>query len=449
MTEKPIMQTSKTIYNDQLYEQIYNQKTKQTNYVTYERNTNEVIFLDFLEDSFIKYIPINNELLQKQAVILAEKPIEYNDEKTLDKEITNFINQYVDISKIHEKQATWYVKLTWVSDNLHTIPYLRALGDYGTGKTRYLDVIGGICYKPMFVGGSVRSAPIYRIIDQWRGTAIFDEFTLKQSDETQDIIQILNNGFQRGKPVLRCKDGNYDNVIPFDPFGPKILATKKEFKDTALESRCVTEILKETNRTDIPIDLGESFFKKRQELQNKLLMYRLKNWDKIKPDNIKNIDFGPIQPRIKQCFLPFTVLFSHKKEVLKVFIKEVKKYNSKLIEGNSSSFDGLIVNCYAKMRNDNWEFITSKNIRETLINEYNFKDTLNVRTIGKHLKALGFESNPEKTPGGTKRVIHIEDNNLKRLIFRYVNTDLQEEYLDNILKNGPQKKLLEVANEER
>jgi hypothetical protein len=101
----------------------------------------------------------------------------------------------------------------------------------------------------MYVGGAVRSAPIYRVIERWRGTAIFDEFALSKSDETTDIIQILNNGFQRGKPVLRCKDGDYNDVECFDSFGPKILATRKQFEDRALESRCITEMTSSQNES--------------------------------------------------------------------------------------------------------------------------------------------------------------------------------------------------------
>ena len=30
-------------------------------------------------------------------------------------------------------------------------PYLRALGDYGTGKTRFIQTVGVLCYRPMLV----------------------------------------------------------------------------------------------------------------------------------------------------------------------------------------------------------------------------------------------------------------------------------------------------------
>jgi len=448
MTDKQqTMITSKVIYNDRLFEQIYEPKRNLSYYISWDESKNDIVPMDYIEDSSIKYLPIVDDLLQKQCVILPTKPIEYGDEKTLQQEIYDFTYEYVDITDVFRKQSTWYIFLTWITEKLNTIPYLRALGDYGTGKTRFEDVIGGLCYKPMFVGGAIRSAPIFRVIDLWRGTAIFDEFTLQKSDESQDIIQILNSGYQRGKPVLRCKEGSFE-VVAFDPFGPKVLATKKQFTDRALESRCITETLRETNRNDIPIDLGSSFFEKRQELQNKLLMYRFKNWNKIEPDKTKYINFGNIQPRIKQTFLPFTVLFAHDEKTLQQFIKEVKTYNGKIIEENVNSFDGQIMNCYIELKKNYIDFITPKDIRNELVNKHNFKDTLNSRTVGKHLKALGFESKPTKTPDGTKRIISIDKNHITRLIFRYINSEDQEDALKLDFSASQQKTIdVEAENE--
>ena len=54
--------------------------------------------------------------------------------------------------------------LSWCYDVLNTVPYLRALGDYGTGKSRFEDIIGGLCYKPMFTNGAITPAVIYRVL---------------------------------------------------------------------------------------------------------------------------------------------------------------------------------------------------------------------------------------------------------------------------------------------
>jgi hypothetical protein len=397
--------------------------------------------VDYLEDTSIKYLPIMDEGLQKQAVLLPSGTIEYSDVKTLEKEINGYIYKYVDVSDEHRQKATWYIMLSWVTDKLNTMPYLRALGDYGTGKTRYEDAIGGLCYKPMFMSGAVRSAPIYRIIDLWRGTAIFDEFTLNKSDETEDIIKILNNGYQRGKPVIRCASDNYDKLKYFDPFGPKIISSRKTFNDHALESRCITEIMKETDRKDIPIDLPTTFFKERLELRNKLLLYRFKTWDKINPDTTIEIDFGHIQPRIKQSFLPFTVLFQHDVQILEHFINGVKQHNSKMIDENSTSIDGQILQYYLESVSNSIPYITARDIRNTMINDGGWKDTLDERTVGKHLKALGFENKPIKVDGKTRRVLEISAGRLKHLIYRYVPEEKQNEISEIVLKEKPQKDL--------
>jgi hypothetical protein len=420
-TQKPkIILTSKLIYNGDLLEQIYDPKQKTSEYLRLVKEPQEPIIMDKVEDGDKIYLPIHDELLEKQAVILPSTATEYNTEEELREEIYYFIEAWVDISEEHRQQATWYIMLSWVVDKLHTIPYLRALGDYGTGKTRYLDVIGGLCYKPMFVGGSVRSAPIYRIIDLWRGTAIFDEFTLNKSDETEDIIQILNNGYQRGKAVLRCNTNNIEKLRAFDPFGAKVLASRKQFYDKALESRCITEIMKMTGRGDIPIDLTSQFYKKRQELQNKLLMYRFRNWNCINPDESITIDFGDILPRIKQSFFPFTVLFQHDREKLEWFIDYAKEFNREIIEENSTSLDGLIVNYYIQSKENCEPYITAKDIRNKIVNDGYSSEKLNSRTVGKHLKALGFESKPRKWESHTVRDVLINPDKLEMLKRRYV-----------------------------
>jgi len=439
-SKEEIIETSKLLYGITLYEQIYKPKQKLSYYLGWDAEKQETIPMEYIEDGNRKYLPIHDEGLEKKAILLPSDTEEYDNTESLNKEINDFIYKYVDISNEHRQKATWYIRLSWILDNLNTIPYLRALGDYGTGKTRYEDVIGGLCYKPMYVGGAVRTPPIYRIIDLWRGTAIFDEFTLSKSDETEDIIKILNNGYQRGKPVIRCSSENYDKVKYFDPFCSKIISSRKQFNDRALESRCITEVMKETDRTDIPIDLTNSFFEEQMTLRNKLLLYRFKTWNKINTEETVKIDFGHIQPRVKQSFLPFTVLFQHDKKILDNFIVEVISFNNKLIEENSTNLDGMIVNSFIEMKKGYFPIITSKDIRNELVNQHGYSEKLNARIVGKHLKALGFVSRAKTIEGKTQRLLEIEDVRLKHLIYRYVLLENQDKTIEEVL-NRSQKEL--------
>lgn len=433
--KQEIKEVSKIVYNDTLYEQVYDPKTKQSYYIGWDKQKQEPVFADEIIHDPIKYIPIRDELLEKGAVTLPNEATEYNSIQDLELEIDAFIQTWLDISEEHRQKAVWYILLTWLIDKIDTIPYLRALGDYGTGKTRYLDVIGGLCYKPMFVGGAPTPAPIFRTIDLWRGTTIFDEFTLDKSDETQDIIKILNCGYQRGKPVIRCDKNNPEKVNAFDPFGAKIIASRKTFYDQALESRCITEIMKQTNRNDLPIGFTKEFKETKKELQNKLLMYRFKNINEINPDESITIDFGNIQPRIKQSFIPFTILFQHNNKRLTEFIQYVKNYNKQTVEENSTTFDGQIINHYIQLldehdqeqqtlENDDYQtpHITASTIKDSMTNNGWKEEDLKIRTIGRHLKALGFTSTPTKIAGKTQRIITINEENLERIRSRYTVT---------------------------
>jgi hypothetical protein len=431
--EIKIVQTSRFTYEGKLLEQIYEPETNSTYFLQWNPDEDEPSRLSNIINNDVKFSPIIDDLLQKKAVILPSGIEEYNSDEELEEDIDIFIKTWLDVSDDCRQKAVWYVMLSWNIDRLNTIPYLRALGDYGTGKTRYLDVIGGICYKPMYVGGSVRAAPIYRVIDLWRGTAVFDEFTLSKSDETEDIVQILNNGYQRGKPVLRCDATNYDKVKCFDPFGAKILATRTEFADKALESRCITEIMKMTSNNKVPTDLTKRFYDSRNILQNKLLLYRFRNWNQKETDDSVAIDFGNILPRIKQSLSPFTVLFQYDKEKLKKFITYAQEYNRKIVEENASSFDGQLVNAYISLLENHEEHqqyledyhpdqITASDVRGVLINDGWEENKINVRTVGKHLKTLGFENNLLRIGTKVKKVLSIDNDKLNSLKLKYFVT---------------------------
>ncbi len=438
MTEKEKtikIQTSRVSQGDTIYEQIYNCETKETCYQSWNEDEQKLENFDTIIIGNREYSPIRDELLEKNAIILPTGAIEYGEEDDLDREIADFIKEWLDISEEHLQKAVWYVRLSWIVDKLQTIPYLRALGDYGTGKTRYLDVLGGICYKPMFIGGAVKAAPIYRIIDLWRGTAIFDEFTLTKSDETEGIIQILNNGYERGKAVLRCDTNNVEKIRAFDPFGAKILAGRTQFTDKALESRCITEIMASTPRTEIPSFLTPKYYEQRCILQNKLLMYKFKKLKTIKLEKSIGIDLGFILPRIKQSLLPFTVLFQDNPKKLAQFIKDAEEYNTKIIEENANSFDGAIVNAYLQLKCNSEPYILAKDVADFMMRENQFKD-VDSRLVGRHLKALGFHSKPKKWEGRTIREITIPKEKWVVLTQRYV---LEEQKIKTEQKNLDEK----------
>ena len=228
--------------------------------------------------TLVPYSPGNN-LLTHRVLLLPSSAAEYDSAAVLVGEVRCFIHRYVDLSEAFETVATHYVLLTWLYDAFNELPYLRVRGDYGCGKSRFLLTVASICYKPIFASGASTVSPLFRLIDQVGGTLIVDEADFWASDERAEIIKILNNGNARGFPVLRNEITPTKEFNPraFDIFGPKIIATRHEFEDQALESRCLTEVLGRRNlRSDIPINLPKQFDREAEVMRNRLLMYRFR-----------------------------------------------------------------------------------------------------------------------------------------------------------------------------
>lgn len=264
-----------------------------------------------IEKSFviegIRYVPYSarNNLLSHRVLLLPSGMSEYGSVEHLVAELRSFIHRYVDLDPTFEEVAAHYVLLTWGYDVFNALPYLRVRGDYGSGKSRFLLTIGSLCYKPIFASGASTVSPLFRLIDQVGGTLVVDEADFWQSDERAEIIKILNNGNARGFPVLRSEVTPTKEFNPraFNIYGPKVIATRHEFQDEALESRCLTQQLgRRTLRADIPISLPRAFDEEAQNLRNKLLKFRF--------DRFASLDEPPLDaelglsPRRAQLLAP-------------------------------------------------------------------------------------------------------------------------------------------------
>jgi hypothetical protein len=101
-------------------------------------------------------IPIRpeNNLLRHHAILLPERAEEFGTVAGLIHDIGTYIDRYVDLSDTFRNIAIAYVLFCHVYDAFNELPYLRFRGDFGSGKTRALQVIGAITYKPFFASGA-------------------------------------------------------------------------------------------------------------------------------------------------------------------------------------------------------------------------------------------------------------------------------------------------------
>ena len=372
----------------------------------------------------ITYKPQFGEEVNKNMVLLPTEPLVLPPIKELLAMIQNFIHKYCDVDQDFETVASYYVLMTWVYDRLAQLNYLSFLGDTGTGKTRSKLAIGTLCYTPILVNGGSSAAAVYRLLDKWGGTLLMDEADMKASDESQDMIKLLNCGMEINNPIAKCDKNDPNKIDFFNPYSPKIISRRFPFEDKALESRCLTFITQETRRDDVPITLSRQFYDEAQVLRNYLLTFRLVYYFDINDtqEDIFGKDFI-VEPRIKQVNTSLAIVLKLFPDLFEGFKSFLLKKQEELIRERSDSKEGILVQAYVDLINDGKNLITARDLADkmNLIAENDVGDrfSFTARGLGKVLKALGFHSKQRREGGIKGRFLGVDEVKLKSLMQRY------------------------------
>ena len=311
-SESALETTVKTAYlpkvGNLLVDLVYDPLTKTASFAVYDPQKDEVKYVKEVSDYPIIYEPYIDENVLKGNVLLPSKAEEYESDEKLCEEINNFILKYYnEPSPIYRTFNTSYVLFTWAYDRFRSWCYLQFLGRAGGGKTRGLEAIGYISYRPTLLAGGDTAPCMFRMLNTYRGTAVIDEasFTTK-SEAHLAITQILNVGYKLSGTVGRC-EGDDNRQVRYNVGGPKLLATRDEFYDDGLRSRCFVRRTGRDNRIRKgakrqPFTLPEGFEEEALALRNKLLMFRFRHWNNAKLDPSLEID--GVDSRINEIVVP-------------------------------------------------------------------------------------------------------------------------------------------------
>lgn len=245
------------------------------------------------------YMPMpTNNIIRKRVILLPSEMSELRDERDLLFAIKVHNARYFDFGsdETFEQLCMIYPFFTYLARQFRTVPYLRALGDYGTGKSRLLKTIGPICYQPIMTNAGSSASSLFRILDLFtNSTLVLDEADFNNSDEASMIAKILNGGNEKGQPILRSEKnelGNFD-AAAFDVFGPKIIGMRSDFQDKATASRCLTkEMIPMMPHPRIPLDLPpvEVYERECLGIRNALFTYMMHNLQKDQQVDLGAID---------------------------------------------------------------------------------------------------------------------------------------------------------------
>lgn len=442
---------SKVFPNGTMLEVIHDPKTGETNLVVSESKSSQILD-KYTDEKGVEWFPFpsDSDLITKGFVKLPSASVQYGGLQNLYQEVRDFIAEYVKLPEDFLTISAVYTIFTWVYDRFHTIPYLRVTGDLGTGKTRFLQVVGHLCYKATLAGGSTSTAAVFRLIDMIGGTFVFDEADFKNSEMWSEVVKILNSGHTEDSPVTRMevkkKDGEM-SVKTFNVFGPKVLASRERFGDNALESRCVTEHLLPMKDVKRPIHLDETFKQRSLSIRDRLLAFRFDYFARVSANelSVEGIEL----PRLKQTALALTSISSL---IGNEVLEEVKKYfgryekEFRVTQKYDVKADVVVsmINIIKKRKKDSdvsekiYMLEIKNEFEKTFGDDYSEKNekltyypgiSISARKIGVHIRNLGIK--PERDGKGFYIPYIQELKTIESLAERY-GFDMKEELPDKM-----------------
>jgi putative DNA primase/helicase len=393
---------SKILSDGRIIEQLAGGK-----FAVYDPQTDTFDYAEFVEDAGVIYKPSENT----GDMFLPDNLTEYGTEAELDRRIEEVYRRYCDAPDRAIKVASKYVRMTYITDLLNEVPYLKAVGEPGSGKSRFCAVGVSMSYHPVSIV-SITQAVLFRLVDECNPSLFIDEFNPKAGGEDiEGIMQVLLAGFQRTAKVYRTEEPDADGkrkVRSYSAFGAKYLAGLKATDSPALESRCFEVRLQKTERTDIPFRTSEKMKRDCAEVSSMLTLWRLRRLSRGK-------DFEPlldaaeadlkkyaVDPRDIQIATPLYALIEDeelKRDFADILEKRTQTTRSEKLDG----FDGKIVKAvYDAIYDDTGEKAkprrlfdvgepiyeaSTADIKESLSDDYpDLKDGY----IGKKLTELGF-----------------------------------------------------------
>lgn len=240
------------VFEGCVVESVYYPESGEGRFVVREPNGRIVEGVEAYQLAEGKFLPMLPDHFGPQVrVVLPSGLGPYDGKLVLQKAVRAFIHRYLDIHPFFEEFVANYVLATWMYDVAPVRNWLRAIGDFGTGKTRFLSVVGSLCYRAVFCTGTMRAGHMWRVQRGCRGTLILDEADYVATDVYE---------------ILKASE-------------PSVLAMRGAWQDRQMEMRCISVWMGDRAvRADVPLVLPASFEEEAREIRDRLLRYRMETW---------------------------------------------------------------------------------------------------------------------------------------------------------------------------
>ena len=299
------------------------------------------------------------ETIMKGGIQLASKLGTRKETKELANLIELFIKRiFLLVNPLFAKIISYYVLLTWVYDSFPAIPYLRATGEPGSGKSELMKRIGMICYRTISSNGASSMSSLFRMVEKYKGTVLMDEMDLKDSGASADVVKFLTEGSMEDGPIFRTEKVNIDGVedfqeTMFQTYCPKLICMQGDFFDKAVGTRCITFPVQPRESYELK-EAGISPWRTKQmkaealAIRNMLLHWRLVTWQSQREMNPDFINVN-ITARLNQITVPIQMIAENDEELRKEINTFMNEYHQYLIQDKMMSIEARIIEALWKI----------------------------------------------------------------------------------------------------
>ncbi len=327
------------------------------------------------------------------------------------KAVKEYVYDHIDFpyDSQYDVYTAWVIA-DWTLERWDSVSYLWFTGPRNSGKTRALDVLAQLAYRPL-LSPSVSASSIYRALDAFHPTFLLDEFEMyaKMKETKAEVIGILNAGYRRGQVVLRTdkvQDGA-PVLRGFSCFGFKALSSIEELPH-ALQGRTITFIMsKAVRKVKRLLDKERA-----RELRGMLLQYRFDHLADPPPsDNPIDIPDG----RLIELYTPLvTVAPPEVHDVLFSYARG--EYEAAIIADLETDEAKVFTTIMDMLRKELRLRIPQADIRARINEDLPEKEQWKTQKTGLRIKKIGLKSEPGE---GRRLEVLVDPQVLGRVAGRY------------------------------
>jgi hypothetical protein len=360
---------------DWLVEYCYDPETRKARFA-YRDPNGKVDEADDLVIDGIRYKPMPpDDKMIRIGAILFPSALARKSDGTVDRKSTAELTEVIAFKYRqnylfpHAKwsyMAAYWTLGTWLYDNFNQLVYLRMVGDAGAGKSALLNLLGQVCYRSIKMSGADSESTFFRVVDEYRGTVMFEEADLPEgSGADNPIVKFVNLGAMRGNYIYRMEeyikpDGTKGwRPSPFETYCPKMFAMRGDFMDNAVASRSISIKLTAAEPSalmdkGIELQMSEKTMKELRYLRNLCLVWRMYEFSfqerKLSWDLV---DFE-IPARFNQVTIPMKSLAmnldgSRDEKFLAQVTNLLREHYQEIVGDNSTTWEARVAEAAWKM----------------------------------------------------------------------------------------------------